>query len=407
MSIVGLLVGVVGLYYNQIFGIGYETISRLLNERVAWQLALILLIFKFLLVPLILSSGGFGGIFAPSLFMGAAFGYLFAYVLNTVFGIEVNTTTFVLVGMGAMLGGINSIPISAIMIIFEMTKEYAFILPLMLAVVMSTLIVQWKLKGTITAKHLEDEGFEISAGRDTSVLKSLSVADVMHKGIFTVPSGLPVPSLVSQIVENPHNVVYTTDDDGNINGVISDNELMPIITEYDTLSKMLVAHDIAKTDVKTVKDTDNLDFVFKLLGISSIQQFPVKNSKGKIIGIVKRQDVISGYNKATMKLNVKDSFATELRTINQTNVSQVADGYSIVEKIVPKIFIGKNIVELKFRNKYGLEILMIKQRASILSDEDNDIVVIPDLEYRFKENDFLVLFGADQKIKEFKNKFVN
>jgi CBS-domain-containing membrane protein len=239
------------------------------------------------------------------------------------------------------------------------------------------------------------------------VLKSLSVADVMHKGIFTVPSGLPVPSLVSQIVENPHNVVYTTDDDGNINGVISDNELMPIITEYDTLSKMLVAHDIAKTDVKTVKDTDNLDFVFKLLGISSIQQFPVKNSKGKIIGIVKRQDVISGYNKATMKLNVKDSFATELRTINQTNVSQVADGYSIVEKIVPKIFIGKNIVELKFRNKYGLEILMIKQRASILSDEDNDIVVIPDLEYRFKENDFLVLFGADQKIKEFKNKFVN
>jgi len=405
MSIVGLLVGIVGLYYNQIFGIGYETISKLLNEKVAWQLVLILLIFKFLLVPLILSSGGFGGIFAPSLFMGAAFGYLFAYVLQTVFGINVSTTTFVLVGMGAMLGGINSIPISAIMIIFEMTKEYAFILPLMLAVVMSTLIVQWKLKGTITAKHLEDEGYDISSGRDTSVLKSLTVADVMKTEFFTVPSSLSVPSLVSQLVENPHNVVYTLDNNGNINGVISDNEIMPIITEYDTLSKMLVANDIAKAEVTIVNDTDNLDYVFKLLGVSSIQQFPVKNSDGKIIGIIKRQDVISGYNKATMKMNVKDSFATELRTLNQTNISHVADGYSIIEKIVPKIFVGKNVVELKFRNSFGLEILMIKQKASILSDENSDKVIIPSLDYRFSDNDFLVIFGADGKIAEFQKKF--
>ena len=405
MSVVGLFVGGVGLFYNEVFGIGYETMGRFLNENVAWQLVLILLIFKFLLVPLILSSGGFGGIFAPSLFIGAAFGYLFAYVLQTVFGIEVNTTTFVLVGMGAMLGGINSIPISAIMIIFEMTKEYAFILPLMLAVVMSTLIVQWKLKGTITAKHLEDEGFEISSGRDTAVLKSLTVADVMRKDIFTVSSGLPVATLINQLVDNPHNVVYTLDANGEINGVITDNEILPIVTEYDTLSKMLVANDIAKTKVTIVKETDNLDYVFKLLGVSSIHQFPVKNSKGKIIGIIKRQDVISGYNKATMKLNVKDSFATDLRTLEHSNISHVADGYSIVEKMVPKSFVGKTVVDLKFRNKYGLEILMIKQKASILSHEEDDHVVIPEINYKFKENDFLVLFGADERIDAFKKKY--
>lgn len=405
MSIVGLTVGVVGFFYSEIFGIGYETIGKLLNEPVAWQLALILLIFKFLLVPLILSSGGFGGIFAPSLFMGATFGYLFAFILQHVFGIEVNTTTFVLVGMGAMLGGINSIPISAIMIIFEMTKDYAFILPLMLAVVMSTLIVQWKLKGTITARHLEEEGFEISSGRDSSVLKSMTVADVMQRDIFMVKSSLPVPSLVSQLVENPHNVVYTLDNNGEINGVISDNEIMPIITEYDTLSKMLVANDIAKADVTTVNENDNLDFVFKMLGVSSIHQFPVKDENGKITGIVKRQDVISGYNKATMMMNVKDSFATELRTLNQATVSHVADGYSIIEKAVPRSFIGKTIVDLKFRNTFGLEILMIKQRASILSDEDQDKIVIPNLAYKFDQNDFLVLFGSDEKIGQFQKQF--
>jgi CIC family chloride channel protein len=406
MSVVGLMVGVVGFFYHEIFGIGYETINKLLNDQIVWQLALILLVFKFLLVPLILSSGGFGGVFAPSLFIGAAFGYLFAIILQEFFGLDVNTTTYVLVGMGAMLGGVNSIPISAILIIFEMTKDYAFILPLMLAVVMSTMIVQWKLKGSITAKHLEEEGYEVSSGRDTSILKSLIVSEVMTSDIFTVKSNIPVPSLISQLVENPHSVVYIVDSNGDINGVITDNDIMPIITEYDTLSKMLVANDIAKSEVTIVNENDNLDYVFKLLATSSIHQFPVKSHDGKIIGIVKRQDVISAYNKATMKMNVKDSFANELRTISQSSHSKVADGYSIIEKSVPRSFVGKTVVDLKFRNKYGLEILMIKHKPSILSAETDDRVIIPGIDYKFNVNDLLVLFGSDKNIGEFQKEFL-
>lgn len=405
MAFIGLLVGVSGLFFHEIFGIGYETINKLLNKDVAWQLVLTLLILKFILVPLILSSGGFGGIFAPSLFMGATFGYLFAFILNNFLGFEVNTTTFVLVGMGAMLGGINSIPISAIMIIFEMTKDYAFILPLMLAVVMSSMIVQWKLKGTITAKHLEEEGFEISAGRDTAILKSLTVLEAMKHDIFIVKATLPVPSLISQLVENPHNVVYTADNNGKLVGVITDNEIMPIITEYDTLSKMLVANDIARSEVIVVNEDDNLDFVFKMLGKGSSHQFPVKSSDGKITGIIRRQDVISAYNKATMKMNVKDSFATELRTLNKSNDSKVADGYSIIERPIPRDFIGKSVLDLKFRNTYGLEILMVKHKLSVLSEESNERIIIPSVDYKFTSNDLLVLFGADENIKKFKKIF--
>ena len=404
MSIVGLMVGLAGYFYSEIFGIGYDTINDFLNGNIAWQLALILLVLKFILVPLILSSGGFGGLFAPTLFIGAAFGYLFALVLQS-FGIEANTTTFVLVGMGAMLGGINSIPISAILIIFEMTKDYAFILPLMLAVVMSTMIVQWKLKGTITAQHMEEEGFDTSSGRDTSILKLLIVSDVMKPDIFIVNSNLPVPSLISQLVENPHTVVYTTNSKGKLNGVITDNEIMPIITEYDTLSKMLVASDIAKTDITIVNDNDNLDVVFKLLGKSSIHQFPVQNNNGEIVGIIRRPDVISAYNKASMKMNVKDSFATELRTLSQSSTAKVADGYSIIEKIVPRNFVGKTVVDLKFRNSYGLEILMVKHKQSVIAETATENVTIPSTDYKFKSNDILVLFGSDENINKFMSEF--
>ena len=286
-----------------------------------------------------------------------------------------------------------------------MTKDYAFILPLMLAVVISTMIVQWKLKGSINAIHLEAEGFEISSGRDSSILKSLTVSDVMKRDIFTVKASLPVPSLISQLVEHPHNVVYTLGSNEEINGVITDSEIMPIITEYDTLSKMLVAKDIAKSEVIIVCENDNLDYVFKLLGKSSIHQFPVKSSDGKILGIVRRQDVISGYNKATMKMNVKDSFANELRTLSKSSTSQVADGYSIVEKGVPRNFVGKTVIDLKFRNNYGLEILMIKQKLSILSDEQSEKVIMPSVEYKFNVNDLLVLFGSDENIEKFRKEF--
>lgn len=402
MAFVGLLVGISGYFYSDIFGIGYNTINNILASTVAWHLVVILLVLKFLLVPLVLSSGGFGGIFAPSLFMGASFGYLFAVALNYFFDMNVDTTTYTLVGMGAMLGGVSSIPISAILIIFEMTKDYHFMLPLMLAVVISSTIVQWRLKGSIQAKHLEEEGFELSFGRDSNILKSIQVKEVMQPDIFMVPDSLPIPSLVSQLVEKPHNVVYVTNHENKIVGVITDNEIRSIITEYNTLSKVLVASDIAIPKVKIVNENDILDYVFKLLGTNSIHQFPVCNNNGEIVGTVRRQDAIAAYNNAAMKNDVKDSLATELRTLSKSTVSKVADGYSIIEKKVPHAFVGKSMLDLQFRNIHGLEILMIKNKASILADDESDKIIIPDPNYKFMEEDTLVLFGSDESINKFK-----
>src|SRR5690606_20244644 len=107
---------------------------------------------KFFLVPITLNSGGYGGTFAPSLFMGASLGYLYSILIPNVFGLEVDSTTYTLVGMGAVLGGINSIPITAILMIFEMTREYSLILPLMLSVIVSSTIAQIFLKGSYHLK---------------------------------------------------------------------------------------------------------------------------------------------------------------------------------------------------------------------------------------------------------------
>lgn len=404
MLIIGLLMGVCGYFFPGIFGIGYNTINKILADSLTWKIVLILFVMKFILVPLILHSGGFGGVFAPSLFMGATFGYLYALALNYFWGMNVDTTTYVLVSMGAVLGGINSIPISAILIIFEMTKDYSFILPLMLAVVLSTTIVQLVLKGSIHVKHLEQEGYHISSGREASILKSILVKDVMTSEIILIKEDTSLSKLINQLLNSPHNTFYTVNNDGILVGIITENELRPIITEYDTLREMIVARDIARSEVITVNESDDLEHVFKLFGNSNLDQFPVVSelNPNEVLGTIRRQDVINAYNKASLKYNITDGLASELKTLKKTTTSRVTDGFSIVEKKAPASFIGKTLVELKLRNIYGLEVLMIKQKQTFLEDSDEEII-IPDSKYKIMAEDTLVIFGADEKIKEIDN----
>ncbi len=404
MSVIGLAVGVSGYFYPEIFGIGYKAINHVLADTMAWEIAVTLLIMKFILVPLILYSGGFGGVFAPSLFIGAMFGYVFALSLEYFWGLQVDKTTFVLVSMGAVLGGINSIPITAILIIFEMTKDYSFILPLMLAVIISTTISQLVLKGSVHVKHLERQGYHISSGREMSILKSVLVKSVMSEEIRAVREDTRLPDLISEILDSPHSTIYTINNEGKLSGTITENEIRPIITEYDILKGMVVARDIARPEVITVKEDDNLDYVFKLFGNSRLDQFPVvaASDPGNFLGTVRRQDVMTAYNRETLKYNLSDGLAGEFKTIKKHTSSKVAEGYSIVEKTAPPAFSGKTLVELRIRNEYGVEVLMIKHRKDRFV-EDEDEIVIPDANYKVQPGDRLVLFGSDENINKIHN----
>ncbi|MBZ0178165.1 MAG: chloride channel protein [Melioribacteraceae bacterium] len=400
MAAVGLIVGVSGYFYNEIFGIGYHAINEILANHFSWNIVLILLVLKFILVPLILNSGGFGGVFAPSLFIGASFGYVAAYALKFFWDVEVDTTTFVLVGMGAVLGGINSIPISAILIIFEMTREYSFILPLMLSVVISTTIVQLVVRRSVHLEHLQKEGYDLAAGRESRILKSVQVKDIMRKEIVLLPEDTPLPVIVTKLLESHHSTFYTSDAKGNLTGAISENELRPIITEYEQVRDFIVAKDIARHELTTVKETDDLHFVLNLFGQRNIDEFPVYSEEGKIVGSITRQDVISAYNRESLKYNLADGLAHDLKNIEKIEAAKVAEGYSIIERRVPAKFVGKSVIDLQLRRNYGLEVLMIKQQTSFFEGSDDTKIIIPDKNYPLKPDDILVIFGSDEKLAQ-------
>ncbi len=405
MVFVGLMVGVSGYFFKEIFGIGYNAINEILKNSLTWQIVLVLLVLKFILVPLILNSGGFGGLFAPSLFMGACFGYLFAFTFNSIWGLDLDTTKFILVGMGAMLGGANTIPISAILIIFEMTQEYSFILPLMLAVIISTMFVQIALKGSVQVKHLEAEGFRISGGRESNLLRTINVSDVELEKIDLVNEEMPLTELIIKLVGSPNSSFYTVNAEGELSGIITENEIRPIITEYEIVKNVLVARDIANPSITIIQTSDDLDYVLNLFGKLNLDQFPVIDSddSSKVLGAITRQKVISIYNRETLKENLASGLAKELKTIDKTAPIRVAKGYSIMEISLPESFMGKTLSELKLRNNYGLEVLMIKHLKDFLEDESEPEIVTPDPQYKLKSSDRIVLFGEDKKLNHFIN----
>lgn len=405
MTLVGLIMGICGYFYKEIFGIGYVGINNIIANLLSWKVVMVLLILKILLVPLILNSGGFGGVFAPSLFIGASLGYLYAFGLNYFFGFQFDATSFILVSMGAVLGGINSIPISSILIIFEMTRDYSFILPLMLTVVVSSIVMQISLKKSVHEKHLESQGYRISQSKEALLLKSIIVKQVMKKDIILIAEDTPLPKLFSLLIDSQYNTLYIVDKKEKIIGKITDSEIRPIITEYEHLREVLVASDIASKNITTVIETDDLDYVMKLFENKDSDEFPVVNKEDKkIVGIVRKEDVIAAYNRESFKYDVVEGFAKELKTVSSDKLSPVMKGYSIVERKPPHLFIGKKISDTKLRNNYGLEILMIKRGVKNYDEEPEEgNLILPTPDYVINQDDLLILFGPNDKIELTKN----
>ncbi|MBK7630000.1 MAG: chloride channel protein [Ignavibacteriales bacterium] len=401
MVSVGLLVGVSGYFYKDIFGVGYSGINQILSNSSTWQVVAVLLVLKFILVPLTLNSGGFGGTFAPSLFMGACAGYLFSFGVQKFLGIPADPTTYILVGMGASLAGINSIPITAILMLFEMTREYSFILPLMLSVIVSSTMVQIVNKGSYHIKKLEKQGFRLTGGKEASILKSISVEEVMQINPVLVHQNASLEKVVAKLMEAEHHIIYTIDDEDNLTGAISETQIRPLIMEFETLRESIIASDIASNRITTVYVNHDLDHVLKILTRLDIDEVPVvsiENDK-QIIGIVSRHDILSSYNKESLKSDLADGLSREINTLRETKISRIADGYAIIECKPSNLFVGKTLAQLKLRNTYGLEVLMIKKSKELFNETEKESkIIMPVHNYKIEESDILVLFGTEEKI---------
>ena len=124
-------------------------------------------------------------------------------------------------------------------------------------------------------KKLEKQGFHLTGGKEASILKSISVEEVMQINPVFVNQNASLQTVVSKLMESAHHIIYTTDDDGNLTGAISETQIRPLITEFESLKESLIARDIADNRVTTITEKHDLDYALKVLTRSDIDELPV------------------------------------------------------------------------------------------------------------------------------------
>ncbi|MGB7947643.1 MAG: chloride channel protein, partial [Candidatus Binatia bacterium] len=176
----GLGVGIVGFYAPAVFGVGYETIEKALHGEIVTAVMMALVVAKLLATSLTLGSGGSGGVFAPSLFLGSVLGGSFGKLVHQWMpSITASSGAYALVGMGAVFAGAARAPITAVIILFEMTGDYKIILPLMFATAVSTLVSARLSKESIYTVKLKRRGVDIDASQDLNLMRSIRISEAM------------------------------------------------------------------------------------------------------------------------------------------------------------------------------------------------------------------------------------
>ncbi|MFQ5841527.1 MAG: chloride channel protein, partial [Thermodesulfobacteriota bacterium] len=303
----GSVIGSLSLFLPQILGVGYETITVVLLEKLPWFLLLILVFAKIAATSLTIGSGGSGGIFAPSLFIGSAMGGIYGHVVHHLFpSVTASPGAYSLVGMGASVAGATHAPITSILILFELTNDYRIILPLMMTCIISSVTARQLKRESIYTMKLVRRGIDVMAGKEVSVLKSLLVRDFMVRDVVFISETMPLSSLLHLIKESTHSYFPVLNSREELVGIISLRDIRHILLE-ESLMDLVIAKDIMNEDVITLASNQNLNDAMGKFGIKDMGQLPVvdKDNPKKVVGMLKRTDVIVAYNNAVLRRSIE------------------------------------------------------------------------------------------------------
>jgi CIC family chloride channel protein len=299
----GLAIGGLSLFFPHILGVGYGSITLALLGQMSWSVLLALVFVKIAATSLSIGSGGSGGVFAPSLFVGAMMGGIYGHVVHNLFpSVTASAGAYSLVGMGAIVAGTTHAPITSILILFEMTDDYRIILPLMMTCIISTITASQLQSESIYTMKLIRRGIDVRAGKEISILKSLMVKDFMSRNLVSISENLPLNDLLQLIKESTNSYFPVLNGKNELVGIISLQDIRPALLE-ESLMNLVIAKDMMREDVITLTSTQNLHDAMGKFGSRDIDQLPVvdKKNPNKVIGMLRRSDVINAYQNAVLK----------------------------------------------------------------------------------------------------------
>jgi len=299
----GLMMGALGLAFPQVLGVGYGGIDLALMLKLSWWFMGLLVLFKILATAITIGSGGSGGIFAPSLFMGAMAGGAFGLIVNELFPtIVLSPGAYAVVGMGAVVAATTHGPLQAILIIFEMTGDYKIILPLMITCIISTLVARRLCGESIYTFKLIRRGINIREGKEVNILASMPVKNVMYHTVEIVPEHLPLKMFAENLPKSRSNNFVVVNKKEEMTGVLTFLDYYNALF-VEKIDEQMTVRDIMTPDPITVSIEDNLNTAFEKITSDDFAILPVVSPDEplKLLGVLTRRDILEAYDQAVIK----------------------------------------------------------------------------------------------------------
>lgn len=288
----GLALGVVGLFLPQALGVGYGTIGEIFNKNdiTLWPL-IALLIAKVILTPLSVSGGFHGGVFAPALFIGASLGGAFGIAAAALFpSLGINPPAFALVGMAAVLAGAVHAPLTAVILLFEMTNDYHVILPLMFAVAVTLLISPRIQKDSIYSLGLARSGIRLDRGRDVEIMEAITVGETMHPDTSVLLESMSIEEADKALFSQHHHGLPVVNAKGKLTGILT-------LRDIERAAPDSRVAEACTRNLEVTYPDETLNIALRKMSQRDIGRLPVvaRDDPHKLLGILHRADVIHAY----------------------------------------------------------------------------------------------------------------
>ncbi|ELR71058.1 Chloride channel protein [Fulvivirga imtechensis AK7] len=313
----GILLGLIIFLFPPIYGEGYNTIKLLLAGRELEilntslffdEIDNVILVFGFIFCVILIKpiasaltigSGGSGGIFAPSLFLGGVTGFFFAAVLNVITWGDVSTSNFTLVGMCGVMSGVLYAPLTAIFLIAEITSGYELFVPLMLVSAISFSTSSFFEKHSLYTKHLIEKGDLIQYDKDKQVLSQIDLTKIIETDLLQIPPKATLKELVDLVRVSKRNIFPVVNEKQELLGVVTLDDIRNVMFDREKQEKTMVKAYMHSPPA-SVSPHENMQSVMSKFEISGAWNLPVIDH-GKYVGFLSKSRIFNTYRKKLIR----------------------------------------------------------------------------------------------------------
>jgi CIC family chloride channel protein len=300
-------------------------------------------------------------VFLPALFVGGLAGGLCAEAGRAWLGLSGSPGVLVLVGMAAVLAGTSHAPITALLLAFEMTQSYEVILPVMVAVALSTLVARALRRHSIYTEKLAARGIDLDR-REDLVLRGIAVSEVMRRDPPAVRHDAPLDVVLARFLESPLDAVFVTDAEGRPVGQVTLHDVKEALAESASLGGLVVARDVCEGAAR-VRPEESLAAALDRLTRQGREVLAVVDESGRLLGALSLRAVTDVIAREALRGEFVGVAAAGPGGVRRQEALRLGTGVHVRALEVPAWIVGASVAALELRRRFGVSVLSVRREG--------------------------------------------